>query len=139
VSHVEVQQQTELPSGQLQVAQQLGGVDRHKPLNRLDLDDYFVIHQQVQPEPRVELDAVVGNGTRHLPRNAESRFRQFMGEADFVNASQHPGPEGRVDLHRGVHDPARNSILDRYLGHLFVSLASFASLALSASRLLRST
>ena len=57
---------------------------RRHALQRLQLDQDKVLHDQVRPETLVERDALVRDGDRYLAGDGEAALAEDMGESDLV-------------------------------------------------------
>jgi hypothetical protein len=64
--NVEVDQQTQLPAAEFEIAQELRFVDGLDHFDRLDLDHDHPFHQQVEPITTIEFGASVFDGKRLL-------------------------------------------------------------------------
>jgi hypothetical protein len=62
---VEIQQKSSVKPAKLEICQDLRFVDRHKPLNRLELQDHLLFDDDVDPITTIESDCpdITGSGT----------------------------------------------------------------------------
>ena len=59
---VEVDQETQPVAGELQIRQQSRLVNREQTFDGVELDDYAILNQQVQPETGIDVNTVVLHG-----------------------------------------------------------------------------
>jgi len=57
--HIKVDQETESLSGQLELGEQLGHENRVVFRRRLQLTDALILHEYVEPQTFIELEAVI--------------------------------------------------------------------------------
>lgn len=57
-------------------------------LNRLYLNDYLSIHNQVHSITAVQLNSLIDNRQRNLPFEGNTPNLQFMGQAFFIGRFQ---------------------------------------------------
>jgi len=91
---VEIQKKTKPPVRQPQVGEELSGVDWKNLLNGLDFHDDFVLDQQVQPVPVVNLEhAVIDNWHQLLGHHTDGSLSQLVNQADPIDALQKAWPQ----------------------------------------------
>jgi len=85
---IEVDQQAKPFVGQPQIGQKLLSVNRGENLDRLDLDDYLILDNQIGPKPDVDSNGPVDHGDWLLAHRSESTLSKFIGEHGMVNRFQ---------------------------------------------------
>jgi hypothetical protein len=101
---VEVHQETETTSGQLHIGQDLSFMDARQRIDGLDFDDYEILDDQVDAISRVELDAVIDDGQRHLPSARQATRMKLMGQTMFIGRFQQPRTKRPMNLQPGVNN-----------------------------------
>ena len=85
---MEVDEQSQFPSANLQVAEQLSLVDRQQSIDGLDLHHNDPGHKEVQPIAAVQLSSLVIDGKRFLPFKRDFSQRQLLRQTLFVSRFQ---------------------------------------------------
>jgi hypothetical protein len=70
-------------------------VYREKGFECFDLNNDFIINQQVQPVAAVKFNVTVNDRYRFLPLYFVPGGSQFVGKASLVSRSSKPGPRAR--------------------------------------------
>src|SRR6266850_8227746 len=81
---MEVDEQPQLPSAKLQVAEQLSLVNRQQCIDGLHLDNDDPGHQKIQPITAVQLSSLVIDGKRFLAFKRDFSQRQLLRQTLFV-------------------------------------------------------
>ena len=76
-------------------------VHRRAPFDRLELDDHFVLDEQIDAE--LEADG-------HLLFHVPAAFLERASQHGFIDRFQQPGPEMAMELNRGVDDAFGNVV-----------------------------
>lgn len=103
---------------QPQVRQQLFLVDGRNCLDRLDLHDDKVLHDQACPESHLNPCVVMHDGNRRLSDYAQSSGFQVVGQHRFLGRLQQARPEARVKPKGRIH-PSASPIPSRRLKNNF--------------------
>ena len=104
--NIEVDQQTQPPIAQLQVANELREMDGRDGLQRLDLDNNRILNQHIDPKPNVrKLHTFVHDRNRNFRTHIHAGLTQFMHKASGVRAFKQACPEGRMHPVRCLQDP----------------------------------
>ena len=85
---IEVDEQAKPFVGQPQIGQELLSMNWRKGLDRLDLDDYLILHDEVSPEPDVNPNRPIDYWDCLLADRSESTLSKFIGEHRRVNRFQ---------------------------------------------------
>src|SRR5262245_46016299 len=105
---VEVEQESDLVAAQLQIGDQLCGVQRQQFFNGFDFDDDAVFEQEVDSIAGVESYAAVHDRQTNLVLKLYAARHELMAETSAVRTFQQPGSERAVNLHRGFDDALRD-------------------------------
>ena len=102
--HIEVDQQSDVAVRQLQIGEQLGGMERVQVFDYLDLDDESLIDQDVQPVATRERDAFVAHWHGDLTSERQSAQAQLMTKALFIRRFEEARPKTPVNFDRCADD-----------------------------------
>src|SRR2546427_2204368 len=83
---------------------------RRNGLDRLDLDDYFVFHNQVRPESRLDPGAWINYGNNLLPDRAQAWLFQLVCQDRCVGRFQQARSEAGMNAVGRVHDLLRHLV-----------------------------
>src|SRR5437016_719403 len=83
---------------------------RRNGLDRLDLDDYFVFHNQVRPESRLDPRAWINYGNNLLPDRAQAWLFQLVCQDRCVGRFQQAGSEAGMNAVGRLHDLLRHLV-----------------------------
>jgi hypothetical protein len=108
---IEVQQEPELASTELQVAQHLSGVYWSQSLYGLDLYDHFPIDPKINAISGIEPLAVVRDGQENLTLDGQTHLLQFACQAHLVRTLQQAWAKSRMNLHRRIQNRATRFFL----------------------------
>ena len=97
VRHIEVQKEPELVTGQFEIGQELGAMNRQYPLDAFELNDEATLDDEIHPVCRGQLDTFVHDRQMHLMFESKTGFRQLVVEARIIGALEHSGTEGAVN------------------------------------------
>ena len=109
---VEIHQEADLLVGQTKVGEKLLLVDRCDCLDGLDLDDDFIVDDQVGIETRLNGNSVVNDGDRVLTNEGQALLFQFARECRFVYRFPKPRPETGVYPECGIDDLSGRCVFD---------------------------
>ena len=79
-----------MQSGELQVGEYLGLVDRVESLNRFEFDDHQAVDSQIQPEPAIDPNPPVDNRQLLLALDKTASVEEFVFQTRFVSGLQKP-------------------------------------------------
>ena len=108
---VEVDDEAEAAVGELEVAAKLCSVEGEDDFYDFIFNDDGFVDKDVYAERIIKSDAVINDGLPLLAHTSESRFREFMAEAGFVDAIDETGAEV------AMHD---HSTADEFSGELIL-------------------
>lgn len=74
---IEVEKQTHGDSGKLHIGQELRLMDRKDGLDRLDLNDQAVFHDQIRPKVQLQVLPLVNHRKLRLPIKLKPGLPQF--------------------------------------------------------------
>jgi hypothetical protein len=123
VGYVEVDQQADLATTQLQIRKQLGSVEWEQFFNCLDLDDDAVFDEKIHAITRIELYSLVNNRKPHLVPEMQAVDSELIVKARLVGAFKHSRTQCGVNFHSGM----QNSLSDRFMEHQVFTSVSFVS------------
>ena len=101
---VEVDEEAEAAVGELEVATELGFVEREDDFDDLVFDDDRVVDHDVHAEGIIKGDAVINDGLPLLAHDLETRFGEFVAEASFVDALNEARTKVAMHDHRTADD-----------------------------------
>ncbi len=90
--HVEVHQQTDAQSRELQISEDLRVVDGRERINRFYLDNYGPLNHQIEPIACVEPLTLVDDRQRELALDCEPSPGNFESETVLVSRLKQPRP-----------------------------------------------
>ena len=102
--NVKVDEESDAAVGELEVAAELGLVEREDNFDYLVFDDDGFIDENVHFEGIVEGDAIINDGLALLPDDFETCFGELVAEACFIDAFDQPWAEVTVNNHRTTDD-----------------------------------
>jgi hypothetical protein len=108
--HIEVDQQSETMTSQFQIGQGLSLMDRQERVNSLEVNDDAVLDKHIEPEPRIQSNAVIHHRQSKLRYYLQSSFLQLMDETSFIHTLQKSGTERAMYHKGGINDRLRDSI-----------------------------
>jgi hypothetical protein len=130
MDHVEVDEQPDFTSTELQVGEELCLVNRKDGFNGFQFDDHLLLDPQVDPVPGIEPAAAIDQRQWMLQFDPKPFQRQFLVQAESIGAFEQPRAKRRVNLDRTTQDPARHLIVTT------ASAVSFVSPVVSSHELL---
>src|SRR5437588_5747645 len=83
---------------------------RRNGLDRLDLHDHFVFHNQVRPESRLDPGAWINYGNNLLPDRAQAWLFQLVCQDRCVGRFQQAGSEAGMNAVGRLHDLLRHLV-----------------------------
>ena len=95
---VEINQQSYSFTGQLQVCQELGLMNRQQFLHRFQFQNNFALHQQIDLVTTVQLQPFVVDGQIHLSLKSQFPKAKLVAKALLVSRFQKPRPKVTMDL-----------------------------------------
>ena len=90
-------------AGEFQVRQELRFVNREESFDGLQLHNQAAIHDEVEPQARIQADIVVGHRQHDLSFHLQASFGQLVYETNLVDALQEARPQSMVDCIGRVH------------------------------------
>jgi hypothetical protein len=103
-SDVEVDKETDLEAGELQVAEELGLVDGNDLVDGLQLNGDGVFDNEVEAVATLDVLAFVDDRKFHLAAVGQAAECELMRETGFIRGFEKAGAEGVVDLNGGTDD-----------------------------------
>src|SRR5262249_47232929 len=85
-------------AAELQIADELGLVDRPEDIDRLEIYDDEPIYEEVQPITAVELEPPEGQGQWHLSSEGDSSMSKLETEARLIRGLEEAGPQSGMHL-----------------------------------------
>ena len=128
---MEIDQQTYVAAAQADVGKQLRLVDGINGFDALDFDDDEVFDDQIDAIAQIDALSVIDYGESYLPRNGETLFAKFVGQAGFVGALEEAGAQLRMNLHRGCDHCAGQAVDARGGDHGEAAMSTFSSIVLA--------
>src|SRR6267143_2087449 len=107
---MEVDEQPQLPSAKLQVAEQLSLVNRQQCIDGLHLDNDDPGHQKIQPITAVQWSSLVIDGKRFLAFKRDFSQRQLLRQTLFVSRFQQARSQCPVNLDGRSNDRRREVV-----------------------------
>jgi hypothetical protein len=123
MGNVEIDQETDLATTQLQIRKQLGSVERQQFFNCLDLDNDAVFDKKVDAISGLEVDSLIND------RQPDLVFEMHAVDSELIVKTRLIGAFEQSCTQRGVHLHRRgeNSFGDRFMEHQVFTSASSAS------------
>ena len=110
-TNVEVDQETDLSVGSFQVRQKLSFMNGHQLLYRLNLDNQFVLNQQIEPIGAIETKSLIVNRKAHLPLEVDTSAAQLKAETLIVSRLEQAGTKVPMHFDRRPDHPLRQLVL----------------------------
>jgi hypothetical protein len=98
-------------AAELEVAKKLGLMNCGERLDRLDLDDDPVRHEEVEAKAGIYPLIVIEHGKHDLTLVAQTALIEFVGEACLVRALKESRPQSFVNLDGATQDYFADAIL----------------------------
>ena len=98
---IEVDKQPELVSTQLEIRQQLRGMNRQQLLYGFDLDDQAVFHDEIDAVSKANLNPSINNWQPHLVLELQPSLRELVIQARIVCALEQAGTECGMNVQGG--------------------------------------
>jgi hypothetical protein len=133
MKNVKIEEQTNVHAAELEVRQNLGFVDRGELVHGLQLDDYTVFHEQIDPVADVDPDAVVQDRLDEFRQDLQAAFAKLVNKAALVCAFQKSRAKRGMNFHHGVDDLTRNLIDVPHDALLHLSVEKQIAAAISQS------
>jgi hypothetical protein len=109
---VEVDQQPQPVTRQLQVRQHLGLMHRQQLLHGFDFHDQTTVHHHIQPKAGIQPHSIIDDGERDLPLDTTLSLLKFISQAHLIHTLQEAGPESGMNGESGI-DNRRGSAIRR--------------------------
>ena len=84
-------------TGQFEIGQELGTMNREDPLDALELNDKAILDDEIHSVCRGQLNPFVHDRQMYLMFESKTGFRQFVVKARIVRALEHTGTKGGVN------------------------------------------
>jgi hypothetical protein len=105
VRDVEVQEESELQTGEFQVGKYLSPMDWQNSFHTFDFNDKAVFDDEVHAVGRRQANAVIHNGQVHLVLKMQTGLSQLVIQATIARAFENARAESSVHSHcSAVHD-----------------------------------
>jgi hypothetical protein len=102
--NIEIKKEASWNTGQAEVGDELGLVNRENSLDRLNFDDQAARNEYVQPVSAVQTHILVLEWHIHLPLKGDPFEGQFPAEALLIGALQETRAQARMDFHCAPDD-----------------------------------
>jgi hypothetical protein len=102
--NIEIQNQAGTNSGQAQIGQQLGFVDRKNPVNGFQFHNHLAFNHNVQAVAAVQVYPFVNDRQGLLTGEGDSPEMQFVAQAFFVGGFKQSRAQHTMDLDRCAND-----------------------------------
>jgi hypothetical protein len=86
-------------------------MDRQNPFDRFQLDDHFIVYEQVDLVSTIELQALVRDRQIDLALEGQTPEMQFMAQALLVGGFKQSRPELTMYLDRSPNDGGGSGVL----------------------------
>ena len=96
--YMKVDEERHRAARELEVGHDSSCVNAFDSLDRLQFNDYSVVHEQVQTISAIHMDAMVDERHRSLPLDREPALHEVPDEAALVTGFQQPGSQLTVNL-----------------------------------------
>ena len=108
--HIEVEQQAGAEAAQAQIAKDLGLVDRRQGLDRLDLHQQRVAHDDIRTKAGSQVGPLIGNRDRHLPLMLYAVGGELLTKTGLIDALEQSGAEVTVNFDCKPDDRLREGV-----------------------------
>ena len=106
--NVEVDNKADGVTGQLEIRQYLGPMDRRETVDQFDFNNDNGVYQKVQPDLTLEVSTFVGDPDGNLPLHSKTAEPQLATQCHFINRFQESWTKMPIHLDGGAHDPMRH-------------------------------
>jgi hypothetical protein len=101
---IEIDEQSEMQVGKLQIRQQLAVVDGQEPVYRFEFENDMPLNEQVETQSIFDADALIDERNQRLCLKSDTSLAKFYAEAGLLNRLKQAGTQGLVYLERGIHE-----------------------------------
>ena len=99
-----IHDETQAEPSELEIGQNLLGMDRMGLFDRFQLKDKLVFYQQIYDKRFLNRDVIVCNVDRHLPINPKTICAQPFAQNQFISRFQQPRPQRLVQFEPCIDD-----------------------------------
>jgi hypothetical protein len=103
-SNIKVQQQTDPPTANSQIRQNLGSMSRDHVLRRLNLQENTVLYQHIEPVTALQLEAFVYDRHILLRHTSDAPQTQFMSQSCLIRRLPFSWPQFLMHLNRSTNN-----------------------------------
>ncbi len=103
-SHIEVDQEANLYSAQLQVGNQLCLVQRDYFLHRFEFNDHLVIHEDINPVSNIEFYFVIDYRQTNLTQCLETSLTNLISQTSLIGRFQQSGTKSTMNFNCGSNN-----------------------------------
>jgi hypothetical protein len=103
---IEVDQQSNRSSAELEIRDDLRLMNRRNSLRRLDLHNDQILNQQIHAIPKIQPCTPVNHRKPHLSLGPDTRLLKFVMQASLVSAFQQSRTQLRMNFHCSSDDRA---------------------------------
>lgn len=101
---MEIEKETETTMGESKVGEQLSLMNVEQRINRLELNNHLVLHEEIHPVGIGDLQALVLNRANLLLLEGQLSQLEFMRQGQLVSRLQKPRAKIFVNLNRRTND-----------------------------------
>ncbi len=117
----EVQEVSQLQTGEPEIGLNLFLVRRQDPLDGLQFQKHLLLNDNIGTESFIESNSFIQDWNRDLPFDLQTEIRQFPREDHLINSLQKSWPKLPVHIDRGLKHFRANIVLVHSNGILYVS------------------
>src|ERR1035441_10459849 len=121
---VKVDEQADVLTGQLEIGQQLRGVNGKQFRHCFQFNYHRTFHDQIDSVRAIKVDAFIADGQFHLSLKTEAQAAQFITQALLISRLQKARPQGSVDFNGSSDDLVSQLVIGRLKPGRFALLST---------------